>query len=74
MTVTNPVRFDLTTTEDIPPMILAWIQQLLNPTFVDVMRQVPYDRVDVKLQASRGKVSRLPAITFNGGQAEMVEP
>lgn len=72
--MSEQARFDLTTVEDLPPMVLAWIQQLLNPTFIEVLRATPYDRIDIRLQASRGKVSRLPAITFNGGQAEMVEP
>ena len=70
----NPVRYDLVTAVEPPPMVLAWITQLLDPTFVEVLKTVPYDRVDIRLQASRGKVSRLPAIVFNCGQAEMIEP
>lgn len=58
---------------DLPPMVEMWVKQLLSPEFVEVMRSQPFDRVDVRLSSSRGKVSRLPVIVLNGGQAEWVD-
>jgi hypothetical protein len=58
---------------DLPPMVEMWVKQLLSPEFVEVMRSQPFDRVDVRLSCSRGKVSRLPVIVLNGGQAEWVD-
>lgn len=49
------------------------MKQLLDPNFIELMRDQPYDRVDVRLTASRGKVSRMPQIVLNGGQQEFVD-
>jgi hypothetical protein len=58
---------------ELPPAIEAWIKQLLEPSFVELMRSQPFDRVDLKLSASRGRVSRLPVVILGGGQQEFVE-
>jgi len=57
----------------LPAVIEAWVKQLLDPVFVDMMRSQPYERVDVRLSASKGRVSRLPQIILNGGQQELVD-
>lgn len=57
----------------LPPVIEAWIKQLLDPSFVELMRSQPYDRIDVRLSASKGRVSRLPQIMLNGGQQEFID-
>ena len=58
---------------ELPPAIEAWIKQLLEPSFVELMRLQPFDRVDLKLSASRGRVSRLPVVILGGGQQEFVD-
>lgn len=57
----------------LPPVIEAWLKQLLDPSFVELMRSQPYDRVDIRLSASKGRVSRLPQIMLNGGQQEFID-
>jgi hypothetical protein len=57
----------------LPPVIEAWVKQLLDPSFVELMRSQPYDRVDVRLSASKGRVSRSPQIMLNGGQQEFTD-
>lgn len=57
----------------LPPVIEAWVKQLLDPSFVELMRSQPYDRVDVRVSASKGRVSRLPQIMLNGGQQEFID-
>jgi len=59
---------------EVPPVVEAWVKQLLDPAFLALMRAFPAEQVDIRLSASRGKVRRRPAITFNGGPTEMVEP
>jgi len=58
---------------EIPPMIEAWIKQLLSPSFLEMVTDAPFDRIDVKLSSSRGKVSRQPTVVLNGGVQEMIE-
>jgi hypothetical protein len=58
---------------ELPPAIEAWIKQLLEPSFVELMRSQPFERVDLKLSASRGRVSRLPVVILGGGQQEFVD-
>jgi hypothetical protein len=57
----------------LPPVIEAWVKQLLEPSFIELMRSQPYERVDVRLSASKGRVSRLPQIVLNGGQLEYID-
>jgi hypothetical protein len=57
----------------LPPVIEAWVKQLLEPSFIELMRSQPYDRVDVRLAASKGRVSRSPQIVLNGGQLEYID-
>jgi len=59
---------------NLPPAIEAWVRQLLDPEFVALMRMQPYDRVDIRLSASKNRVSRLPQVVFNGGVLEWCEP
>lgn len=58
---------------DLPPVIRAWLEQLLDPEFVAMVRALPVDRIDVRLAASRGRVSRSPVVVLNGGPAEFVD-
>lgn len=57
---------------DLPPIIAAWVRQLLDPQFVALVCGLPVDRIDVKLGASKGKVTRQPTIILNGGPQDMV--
>lgn len=57
---------------DLPPIIAAWVRQLLDPQFVALVRGLPVERIDVKLSASKGKVNRQPTIVLNGGPQDMV--
>lgn len=58
---------------ELPPAVEAWVKQLLEPSFVELMRLQPFDRVDIKLSASRGRVSRSPVVVLGGGQQEFVD-
>lgn len=58
---------------ELPSAIEAWIKQLLEPSFVELIRSQQYERVDIRLSASRGRVSRIPVIILGGGQQEYVE-
>lgn len=58
---------------ELPSAIEAWIKQLLEPSFVELMRLQSFERVDIKLSASRGRVSRLPVVILGGGQQEFVD-
>lgn len=60
------------TDSDLPPIIAAWVRQLLDPQFVALVRGLPVDRIDVKLGASKGKVTRQPTVVLNGGPQEMI--
>jgi len=53
-----------------PPFIQAWIKQLLDPQFVKLMETIPYDQIDIKLSASKGRVRRRPVVILNGGPTE----
>lgn len=57
---------------ELPPVIRAWIAQLMDPRFVAMVEQWPADQIDVRLSSSRGRVRRLPEITFAGGPQEMI--
>jgi hypothetical protein len=59
--------------EALPPAIEAWVKQLLDPAFVALIRAQPYERVDVRLSASKSRVSRSPQIILNGGQLEYID-
>jgi hypothetical protein len=63
----------VTDDRELPPAVEAWVRQLLDDQFIQLIREQPYERIDVRLTASRGKVSRLPQIVLNGGQQEFVE-
>ncbi len=58
---------------ELPSAVEAWIKQLLEPSFVELMRSQPFERVDIKLSASRGRVSRVPGVILGGGQQEFVD-
>lgn len=59
---------------EIPPVVEAWVRQLLDPQFLALMRAWPAEQIDVRLTASRGRVRRNPEIVFNGGPQEMIDP
>jgi hypothetical protein len=59
---------------EIPPVVRAWVSQLLDPSFLTMMRAWPADQIDVRLSASKGKVRRLPEITLNGGPQQFDTP
>jgi hypothetical protein len=56
--------------EDVPPVIRAWVEQLLEPEFVEMIRHLPSEQIDVRLGYSRSKVRRRPVVILNGGPAE----
>lgn len=53
-----------------PEFIQAWIKQLLDPKFLALMENIPYDQIDIKLSASKGRVRRRPIVILNGGPTE----
>lgn len=59
---------------DLPPVIQAWIAQLIDPQTVALVNASAEGQIDIRLAASRGKVRRLPEVTFNKGVTEHVEP
>lgn len=61
------MHHEITTAVEPPEFVLAWIAQLLDPQFVEMVRHIPYDRLDVQLAAARGKVTRDPVIVINNG-------
>lgn len=58
---------------DLPPIVRAWVEQLLDPAFLSAITAMPVDRVDVRLSGSGGKVRR-PVIVLNGGPGELIDP
>lgn len=58
---------------DLPPVIRGWLEQLLDPEFVALVRALPVETIDVRLGASRGRVRRRPVVILNGGPAEYVD-
>jgi hypothetical protein len=53
-----------------PPHVQAWIKQLLDPDFIKLISAIPYDQIDIKLSASKGRVRRRPVVILNGGPTE----
>jgi len=62
------------TSRNLPPVIRAWIEQLLDPDITRIFEVFPDAQVDIKLGASRGKVRLRPVVILNGGSSEMVDP
>lgn len=58
------MHHEVTTASEPPEIVLQWIAQLLDPRFVAMIRAIPYDKVDVRLSAAKGKV-REPSISVN---------
>lgn len=61
-------------TEPLPPVIEAWVKQLLDPDFVNLIRAANSERIDIRLSCAKGRVARLPQITLNAGPQELVQP
>lgn len=55
-------------------MVRAWVEQLMSPEVLAVVRAFPDGQVDVKLSAAKGKVRARPTIVLGGGPQSMVEP
>lgn len=53
-----------------PEFIQEWVRQLLDPYFLELMKKIPYDQIDVRLSASKGRVRRRPVVILNGGPTE----
>jgi len=60
--------------EDLPPLLRAWVEQLLSPDVVAVVRAFPDAQVDVRLSAAKGKVRARPTVIVNGGPQTMMDP
>lgn len=50
---------------DIPPLVEAWVNQLLDPHVVDLINAAGDRNVDIRLSAAKGKVRPNPVITIN---------
>lgn len=59
---------------DVPPLIRAWVEQLLSAEVLAVVNAFPDGQVDVRLSAAKGKVRARPTVIVNGGPQTMVEP
>lgn len=66
----HAMHHEVTTPVEPPEVVLSWIAQLLDPDFIAMVKACPYDRIDVRLSASKGRVSRVPTIVFNGGSQD----
>ena len=53
-----------------PAFIQAWVKQLLDPQFIKLMENIPYEQIDIKLSVSKGRVRRRPIVILNGGPTE----
>jgi len=60
--------------EEVPALVRAWVEQLMSPEVLAVVRAFPDGQVDVKLSAARGKVRARPTIVLGGGPQSMVDP
>lgn len=60
--------------EDLPPLLRAWVAQLLSPDVRAVVEAFPDGQVDVRLSASKGKVRARPMIAINNGPQSMMDP
>jgi hypothetical protein len=60
--------------DDLPPLLRAWIDQLLSDDVVTVVRAFPDAQVDVRLSAAKGRVRSRPAVVINGGPQAMMDP
>lgn len=58
----------------VPPLVRAWVAQLLDPAFLDFIGRVDDHQIDVRLSGSHGRVRRRPAISLDEGMKDMVEP
>ncbi|MFZ5850537.1 MAG: hypothetical protein ACOYY2_03970 [Actinomycetota bacterium] len=67
----EPLRAAVQEAPEVPPVVQAWIAQLLDGSFLALMRSYPAEQVDVRLSASRGRVRRTPVLMFNGGPQPM---
>ena len=68
--VLDAMHHEVTTASEPPEIVLEWISQLLNPDFIALLKVCPFDKVDIRLAASKGRVSKAPMIVFNGGPQE----
>lgn len=60
---------------DVPPVVRAWVAQLLDPAFCDTVARSGDSSIDVRLSSAKGRVRRRPAVTLDGGgHTEMVDP
>lgn len=59
--------------DDLPPLLRAWIEQLLSDDVVKFVRAFPDAQVDVRLSAVKGKVRARPTVVINGGPQTMLE-
>lgn len=64
----------LPVSDDVHPLLRAWISQLLSPEVVAVVSAFPDGQVDVRLSAAKGKVRARPTVVINGGPQSMVQP
>ena len=60
--------------EPIPPVIEAFIRQLLEPEITRLVAAVGDGRIDIRLSAAKGKVRPRPTLVINGGPSELAEP
>jgi hypothetical protein len=59
--------------DDLPPLLRAWIEQLLSDDVMMLVQAFPDAQVDVRLSAARGKVRARPTVVINGGPQTMLE-
>lgn len=64
------MHHEITTVSEPPEIVLQWISQLLNPDFIALLSVCPLEKIDVRLAASKGRVSKSPMVVINGGPQE----
>lgn len=75
-----PTRNGLPTNQpsprDVHPVIRAWVTYLLSSQFTDLVNASLHtgEPLEVALFTARGRVRKVPKITFGGSTQEMVDP
>jgi hypothetical protein len=56
----------------LPPVLQAWVRQLLSPEIVQIVAEKGAGQIEVRLVANHGRVRRQPTVLLNAGNNELV--
>jgi hypothetical protein len=60
------------TGRQLPPVLEAWVRQLLSEDLVRLVTDAGEGQIEIRLVANRGKVRRQPTVLLNAGSADLV--